>query len=445
MIPDRRTLIMVITAAVICIAAGFALVAFSGSANDAPEPESTTSETVKTPAETLDPSSAEPAATAGKSGATATELPPQTAAGAGEELSEAETAPITPETADPNLNQDETVTEQPAETAATPPEPSLLDSLTLEEKLGLMFMVRYSEETAGYPFGSYILFAKDFENETPESIAAKLAALRAESKTGILTAVDEEGGTVVRISRFPAFRSSRFLSPRALYAKGGMDAVTADTAEKAQLLHRLGISMNLAPVADISDSPDDFMYKRSVGLDAAGTSEFVRRVIETSREYGVLSAVKHFPGYGGAADTHTGMVRDSRSLETLLASDLIPFKAAVEADVGAIMLSHIIADAIDKEKPVSVSEKAVAFIREEMGYDGVIITDDLGMEGITAYCRTGSAALEAVMAGCDLLCCSAPDDFQTVLTAVKDGRISEERINRSAARILGLIEQISYD
>ncbi|NLE12895.1 MAG: beta-hexosaminidase [Clostridiales bacterium] len=442
MIPDRRTLIMVITAAVICIAAGFALVAFSGSANGTPEPESTTSETVKTPAETLDPPSAEPAATAGKSGAAVTELP-QT--DAGKELSEAETAPKTPETADPNLTQDETVTKQPAETAAAPPEPSLLDSLTLEEKLGLMFMVRYSEETAGYPFGSYILFAKDFENETPESIAAKLAALRAKSKAGILTAVDEEGGTVVRISRFPAFRSSRFLSPRALYAKGGMDAVTADTAEKAQLLHRLGISMNLAPVADISDSPDDFMYKRSVGLDAAGTSEFVRRVIETSREYGVLSAVKHFPGYGGAADTHTGMVRDSRSLETLLASDLIPFKAAVEADVGAIMLSHIIADAIDKEKPVSVSEKAVAFIRDEMGYDGVIITDDLGMEGITAYCRTGSAALEAVMAGCDLLCCSSLKDFQTVLAAVKDGRISEERINQSAARILGLIEQISYD
>lgn len=321
-----------------------------------------------------------------------------------------------------------------------------LAQMTLREKLGQMFMPAYSSAAASqiteYAFGSYILFAADFENETADSLAAEMAALQAQAKYGLLTAVDEEGGTVTRISRFPQYRAEKFKSPRTLYAWGGMELIQTDAAEKAALLASLGLNLNMAPVADISVNESDFMYWRSVGLDAEGTAEFVRTVIREGKAGGVGSVVKHFPGYGSVADTHTGMAYDSRTLDELRAGDFVPFRAAIEEGAEAVMVSHIITTSIDAEKPASVSAKTVALLRDELGYGGIIMTDDLAMSGITDYCTTGNAALEAILAGCDMLCCSNWDvQYPAVWAAVENGTITEERLDESAARIL----RVKYD
>lgn len=321
-----------------------------------------------------------------------------------------------------------------------------LAQMTVREKLGQMFMVACNDTSAAaisdYAFGAYILFAANFEYETVESLSAKMAALQGQAKYGLLTAVDEEGGTVTRISRFTQFRSEKFLSPRTLYSWGGMDAIRKDTAEKAALLNSLGLNLNMAPVADISVNSYDFMYWRSVGLDAAGMADFVRTVIRESKANGVGSVAKHFPGYGSVADTHTGMAYDGRTLDELRAKDFVPFAAAVEEGVESILVSHIITSSIDAEKPASVSAKTVALLRDELGYDGIIMTDDLAMAGITDYCTTGNAALEAILAGCDMLCCTNWDtQYPAVWAAVEDGTITEERLNESAARIL----RVKYD
>lgn len=321
-----------------------------------------------------------------------------------------------------------------------------LAKMTLREKLGQMFMPAYSSaaetQITEYAFGSYILFAADFETETTDSLAAKMAALQDAAKYGLLTAVDEEGGTVTRISRFTQYRAEKFKSPRTLYSWGGMELIRSDAAEKAALLKSLGLNLNMAPVADISQNESDFMYWRSVGLDAEGTAEFVRTVIRESALSGVGSVAKHFPGYGSVADTHTGMAYDSRSLDELRAKDFVPFAAAVEEGVCAILVSHIITESIDAEKPASVSAKTVALLRDELGYDGIIMTDDLAMAGITDYCTTGNAALEAILAGCDMLCCSNwSAQYPAVWEAVGNGTVTEERLNESAARIL----RVKYD
>lgn len=318
--------------------------------------------------------------------------------------------------------------------------------MTVREKLGQMFMVSYNDTSAAaigdYAFGAYILFASNFECETADSLSAKMAALQSQSKYGLLTAVDEEGGTVTRISRFTQFRSEKFLSPRTLYSWGGMEAIKKDTAEKAVLLTSLGLNLNMAPVADISTNSYDFMYWRSVGLDAEGTAEYVRTVVREAKANGVGSVAKHFPGYGSVADTHTGMAYDGRALDELRAKDFVPFAAAVEEGVEAILVSHIITSSIDAEKPASVSAKTVALLRDELGYDGVIMTDDLAMAGITDYCTTGSAALEAILAGCDMLCCTNWEmQYPAVWAAVENGTLTEERLNESAARIL----RMKYD
>ncbi len=318
-----------------------------------------------------------------------------------------------------------------------------LSQMTAREKLGQMFMIAYSAEAetviADNAFGAVIFFASDFENETVEGIREKTSALQSSSRYGVLTAVDEEGGTVTRVSRYGQFRSEKYLSPRTLYSWGGMEAIRSDAIDKAELLTSLGLNLNMAPVADISTSESDFMYWRSVGLDAEGTSEFVRTVIGESRSRGLGSVVKHFPGYGSVADTHTGIAYDGRTLEELRRRDLVPFTAAIEEGAEAILVSHIITPAIDEKKPASVSEAAVALLRDELGYEGVIMTDDLAMSGITDYCTNGNAALEAILAGCDLLCCTNwAEQYPLVWTAVEDGTITSERLDLSVARILRL-------
>lgn len=317
----------------------------------------------------------------------------------------------------------------------------LVEKMTLEEKVGQMFLVRCPETAiesiTEYKVGGYVLFSRDFEGETKATMQEKLASYQAVSDIPLLLSVDEEGGTVVRASKYTAFRSEAFLAPRELYRHGGLERIAEDTKEKAELLLSLGINVNLAPVCDISQDTAAFMYARSFGGTAEETAAYVTTVVTIMEEAGLGSVLKHFPGYGDNADTHEGMVYDSRSYESYTENDFLPFLAGIEAGAGAILVSHNIVACMDADMPASLSERVHQILREELAFDGVILTDDLYMDAIQDFTGTEAAAVAAVLAGNDMLCCT---DFEVqipaVLEAVKDGRISEEQIDASVLRIL---------
>ncbi len=325
-----------------------------------------------------------------------------------------------------------------------PPDPiqEILNQMSLDERVGQLFLARCDSSTAltditQYHLGGFVLFGRDFDGQTPDSIRATLASYQSASKLPMLIAVDEEGGTVTRVSRYPSFRELPFPSPREVFDWGGMDAVLAVEEEKCQLLSSLNINVNLGPVCDISTDPQAFMYRRSLGRDPETTAEFVSRTVELMNDRQIGSALKHFPGYGNNTDTHTGMAVDSRSLEELEESDLIPFAAGFEAGCGAVLVSHTIVEAMDDTLPASLSPAVHQYLREEMGFTGVILTDDLVMEAITEQYGTGEAAVQAVLAGNDLLCSTNyATQYRAVLDAVLEGRIGIDILDRAVRHVL---------
>ena len=164
----------------------------------------------------------------------------------------------------------------------------IMSKMTLEEKVGQMFLARYpssgvtNEIEDGKP-GGYILFGRDFDNKTKSKIISELENNQKASKIKMILGVDEEGGTVVRVSSHKAFRSSKFLSPQEIYNKGGIDAVLQDSEEKSGLLKSLGINMNLAPVADITSNTNAFIYKRTLGQDVQTTANYIAEIVKNMK------------------------------------------------------------------------------------------------------------------------------------------------------------------
>ena len=356
-------------------------------------------------------------------------------------------------------------TETPAPPAAEQPAPTeaevrraaaeqYADGLTLEEQTAQMFFVRCPETdaaalTAEYDIGGYLLFGRDFDGQTPETITSTIASYQNAAKTPMLIGVDEEGGTVVRVSSNPAFRAAKFRSPQALYDEGGFDRIVSDTAEKDALLGSLGINVNFAPVCDVSTDPNDFIYARSFGREAEQTSEYVRTVVQQMVRDKTGMVLKHFPGYGNNADTHTGIAIDERSMDSFRQSDFLPFEAGIEAGAQSVLVSHNVVTCMDADHPASLSAEVHRVLRDTLGFDGVILTDDLIMDAIRDYTGGENAAVLAVQAGNDMLTSS---DFLTqynaVLAAVRDGRIAKSTIREAAVRVIDWKMQlglIAYD
>lgn len=342
----------------------------------------------------------------------------------------------TKETAEPT----QTETTAPTITGFDPMQ--LIASMTLEEKVGQLFLARCPganaiEQLQKYHLGGYILFAPDTKGQTKESLAATIAAYQEASAIPMLIAVDEEGGTVCRISNVSTLRDSKFPSPRDLYNKGGMELVLSTEAEKSQLLKELGINVNLGPVCDITTKSAAFMYKRSLGQSPELTGEFAAQMCAVMNNNGIGSVLKHFPGYGNNTDTHTAVARDKRTLEELENCDLVPFATAIETGCDAIMVSHTIVECLDPEYPASLSPAVHNYLRSNMVFGGVIVTDDLVMSAITDLYGDGEAAVLAVLAGNDLLCVTNyAVQYQAVLDAVQTGRIPMELLDIAVERIL---------
>lgn len=333
---------------------------------------------------------------------------------------------------------------QPTATEIASPDSvqELVDAMTLEAQVGQLFLVRcpevnVAETITQFQPGGILLFGRDFDGETPESMTRLIASYQAMAETPMLMAVDEEGGVVCRVSSHSAFRSQRFASIRELYNSGGLDAIRQTEQEKCQLLRQLGIQVNMAPVCDISTEPSAFLYSRSLGQSPDSTAQAVETMVSVMAQEQIGSVLKHFPGYGNNADTHIGTAVDERSYEQFQQGEFLVFAAGIEAGCGAVLVSHNVVQCMDAERPASLSAAVHEILREELGFTGVIMTDDLAMDAIDQQYEPGEAAVLAVQAGNDLLCVSElTEPYQAVLDAVKAGDISRQQLANSVYRIL---------
>ena len=315
----------------------------------------------------------------------------------------------------------------------------LLNTMTIDEKIAQLFLVRVPdnslEEVKKYQFGGYILFSKDTKNLTKDELKNKITSWQDVSKIPLLIAVDEEGGTVVRISNNKNLRETKFKSSQELYNEGGFDLIKEDTKEKNNLLYELGINVNLAPVADISTNPDDYMYKRSFGKDYNKTKEYIKTVIRASKNTNVSNVLKHFPGYGNNVDTHTGVAIDNRTLDEFRKNDFVPFIQGINEGAEAILVSHNIIENIENV-PASLSKNVHNILRNELKFSGIIMTDDLAMSGITTYIAE-SPSVMALKAGNDLIIIT---DYLTGINDIKNSlnnnEINEDLINKAVLKII---------
>ena len=323
---------------------------------------------------------------------------------------------------------------------------TLLDSMTLEEKVGQLFFVRCPTENAvedisTYHLGGYLLFSRDFKDGdnwlTKEQFLEKIQSYQDVAEIPLFIGSDEEGGTVTRASRNPHLFSETFKSPQKLNYIGGIEEILRDTDTRSRELRALGINVNFAPVCDVSTDPKDFIYDRTLGQDANMTADYVRLVVPAMTEGGTLPVLKHFPGYGNNVDTHTGIAVDQRPMETFENSDLLPFQAGIDAGAPFVLVSHNIVTCMDADLPASLSPAVHRFLRETCGFAGIAITDDLAMDAVQAYAKNGAVAVMALQAGNDMIITT---DYRTqipaVIAAVQDGTLDESVIDNACLRVL---------
>lgn len=314
-----------------------------------------------------------------------------------------------------------------------------LEKMSLDEKIGQILLVRYpdnnqKEIVEKYQFGGYLFFGKDFKDKTKDEVIKMIDDSNSVSKIPLLTAVDEEGGIVVRVSSNKNLRSERFLSSSELYKNGGFDRIKADTIEKSNLLKSLGINLNLAPVVDVSVDPNDYMYNRSLQEDAETTAKFSSLVIETSKNTGVSYTLKHFPGYGNNIDTHSGSSVDSRTRKEIESNDILPFKSGIKSGAEAILFSHNVVTSMDKHNPTSLSKTLHDYVRNDLNFTGVVITDDLDMGALKDI---ENKNVQALLAGNDLLISTDyVESIEKIKQAVDNKLLDEKTLDEHVLRVL---------
>lgn len=331
-------------------------------------------------------------------------------------------------------------TPPPEKTAA-----QIASELSREQLVAQLFLVKCPAGGAvsllkEYDVGGIVLYGTDTAGETPSSLRAEIAEYQTLVPVRLLIAVDEEGGTVNRISNREAFRSSPFPSVRDAYDKNGTQAVRVQEAEKSRFLRDLGINVNLGPVCDLYTDEHAFIADRSMGLTKKATSEVVAAMVEVMHENGIGAVLKHFPGYGNAiGDTHNEKVLDNREAFELWEYHYKPFQAGIKAGAGAVMVNHCTYTQLDPANPASLSKEIIGRLRDDLGFKGVIITDDITMGAITSETNVNEATIDAILAGNDMILTSWSEaQFRAVYNAVygEQPLISEQRLMESVVRII---------
>lgn len=317
-----------------------------------------------------------------------------------------------------------------------------ISSMSIEEKVGQLFLARVPiegqlESIEAYHLGGYLLFGRDVEMETSDSLKEKIKSYQSSSKLPLFIASDEEGGTVSRLSRGTDLVPAEFKAPQQVYQESGWEGVRSDIQEKAKVLHSYGIQGGLFPDADVSTDPEAFIYDRTLGLDAQQTSEYVKITVEELKKQKIASTLKHFPGYGNNRDSHVEIVYDTRSLDELRNNDFLPFKAGIAAGADSVLISHNIITSIDEAMPASISRPVHDILRNELGFQNVIMTDDMDMAGLADFISQKEAGLAALKAGNDLILSSSfQEQIPYVLQGIEEGVYTEKELNQSVYRVL---------
>ena len=320
----------------------------------------------------------------------------------------------------------------------------IMEKLTLEQRIGQLFFPRFdnktkeSDITTKFP-GGFVLFGVDF-NETENVVINNIEYIQNLSQKTIKLplglAVDEEGGSVYRVSQYHR-KNGKFPSPHNIYNESGLEGILAIDQEKRDLLRKFKVNVNLAPVADMSDDPKDFIYKRTLGYSLNETMTYIEKDVEGYVKDNFTCCAKHFPGYGNNVDTHGEIAIDNRTYENFLERDLKPFQSGIKSNIPMILVSHNIVLCKDKDYPASLSKIWHDILRNDLNYSGLIITDDLIMDAIRKYSGGMSPAILAVNAGNDIILTSQfYEHLDATIEAVKNDTIPMEVINKACKRIL---------
>lgn len=340
----------------------------------------------------------------------------------------------------------------PAPSAASGPAQSLLSRMTLEEKVGQMLLAgiegtaldaKAQAMIAGDKVGGIILYGPNI-SDLPGlvTLVNSLKQTNAGNPAPLFISVDQEGG---KVSRLP--KEFAALPPNGTV---GLKKEPKLAGEMGKLLARelraAGFNMNFAPVLDVNSNPaNPVIGERSFGSSPGLVSKLGLAEMQGLRSEGVIPVVKHFPGHGDTSvDSHLDLPVVRKTADQLRKTELPPFEAAVKEQAEAVMVAHILFPELDPDMPASLSEIAVGgLLRQQLGFQGVVITDDLGMGAVAKRFDLGEAAIRAVRAGCDILLVAHGYDkeklvYDTLLQSVKQGRIAESRIDESVRRILAL-------
>lgn len=376
------------------------------------------------------------------------------------------------QTAEPTPEPTPEPTAEPAPTPEPTPESVNYDELeltlqqmTLEEKVGQLFIIRpdaldltqtpeqikdpYAEGVTElssamadvlykYPVGGIALFGKNIS--TPQQMSGFIDALQNAGGIPLFMAVDEEGGRVARIANSSAFDVAKYSSAADVGASGDTTAAEDMGETIGAYLREYGFNMDFAPVADVYSNPDNTVIgDRAFSSDAGTAAQMAKAMADGLKQQQIIPTFKHFPGHGDTAeDSHNGIAVNYKSKEEMESCEWLPYGSLSRED--CVMVGHIATPEITGDMtPASMSSEIVTgILRQQLGFEGVVITDALAMGAITEEYTSADAAVNAIAAGCDILLCPYDfcEAFEAVTDAVSNGTISEERINESVYRIL---------
>ena len=348
--------------------------------------------------------------------------------------------------------------------------PQLSPDVSLDVKIGQMLMVGFRGLTVGEDhfivrdmrdraLGGVVLFDYDVPKgepvrniESPTQVKALIDALQSFSSTPLLVAVDHEGGTITRLKERHGFPST--VSHQALGDADDIAFTHDQAARMAQTLAELGFNLNLAPVVDVNVNPANPIiakYGRSFSADPEIVTSHAREFVSAHHEQGVLCALKHFPGHGSSTeDSHLGLVDVT---ETWTQSELLPYARIIETGhADAIMTAHVFNANLDADYPATLSHHTITgILREELGYGGVVISDDMQMGAIVDHHGFETAILKAIEAGVDVIAFANNSVYEEDIAAraatfikrsVRDGTISAARIDQAYRRIMRLKQRL---